>query len=71
MCNVLFAVLDDVMLQRFKINEIVNKFLLAGDKLMPEMHLIPIALVNHLLKIKRDNKSLLKQEISSIFIKTN
>ena len=23
----------------FKMNEIVNKFLLAGDKLMPEMHL--------------------------------
>ena len=24
---------------RYKMNEIVNKFLLAGDKLMPEMHL--------------------------------
>ena len=24
---------------RIKINEIVNKFLLAGDKFMPEMHL--------------------------------
>ena len=24
---------------RYKINEIVNKFLLAGDKFMPEMHL--------------------------------
>ena len=23
----------------FKMNEIVNKYLLAGDKLMPEMHL--------------------------------
>ena len=23
----------------YKINEMVNKFLLAGDKLMPEMHL--------------------------------
>ena len=23
----------------YKINEIVNKFLLAGDKFMPEMHL--------------------------------
>ena len=27
------------MLNRIKINEIVNKFLLAGDKFMPEMHL--------------------------------
>ena len=26
-------------LNRFKINEIVNKFLLAGEKFMPEMHL--------------------------------
>ena len=24
---------------RYKINEIVNKFLLTGDKFMPEMHL--------------------------------
>ena len=24
---------------RYKMNEIVNKFLLAGDKFMPEMHL--------------------------------
>ena len=27
------------MLNRIKMNEIVNKFLLAGDKFMPEMHL--------------------------------
>ena len=27
------------MLNRTKMNEIVNKFLLAGDKFMPEMHL--------------------------------
>ena len=27
------------MLNRIKINEIVNNFLLAGDKLMPELHL--------------------------------
>ena len=27
------------MLNHIKINEIVNKFLLAGDKFMPEMHL--------------------------------
>ena len=25
--------------ERIKINEIVNEFLLAGDKFMPEMHL--------------------------------
>ena len=27
------------MLNRIKMNEIVNNFLLAGDKLMPELHL--------------------------------
>ena len=27
------------MLNRIKMNKIVNKFLLAGDKLMAEMHL--------------------------------
>ena len=27
------------MLNCIKMNEIVNKFLLAGDKFMPEMHL--------------------------------
>ena len=26
-------------LNHYKINEIINKFLLAGDKFMPEMHL--------------------------------
>ena len=27
------------MLNRIKMNKIVNKFLLAGDRFMPEMHL--------------------------------
>ena len=31
--------LGDVLFQIYKMNEIVNKFLLAGDKFMPEMHL--------------------------------
>ena len=30
---------DTVAKRRIKMNEIVNKFLLAGDKFMPEMHL--------------------------------
>ena len=35
-------------------NEIVNKFLLRGDKFMPEMYLRqPGVLVDHLLKIKK------------------
>ena len=38
-------------------NDIINKFLLAGDKFMPEMHLrqlnLPTVLVDHLLKTKK------------------
>ena len=55
-------------------NEIVNKFLLAGDKFMPEMHLKQpgfIVLVDHLLKIKKEFKNLKKQEIQTIFTKMN
>ena len=56
-------------------NEIVNKFLLAGDKFMPEMHLkqpgFTYSVVDHLLKIKKEFKNLKKQEILVIFTKTN
>ena len=56
-------------------NEIVDKFLLAGDKFMPEMHLkypgFTIVLVDHLLKTKKEFKSLKKQEIQDIFTKMN
>ena len=47
-------------------NEIINKFLLAGDQFMPEMHLdilvnlvnldLHIVLVEHLLKRKKGSK---------------
>ena len=56
-------------------NEIVNEFLLAGDEFMPEMHLrqreLYIVLAEHLLKTKKGYKTLKKQEIQDIFIKTN
>ena len=55
-------------------NEIVNKFLFAGDKFMPEMHLrqdLLIVLVDHLLKLKKEFKNLKKQEIQAIFTKMN
>ena len=57
--------------------EIVNKFLLAGDKFMPEMHLKQsefaqlIMLVDHLLKTKKEFKNLKKQEIQNIFTEMN
>ena len=56
-------------------NEIVKKFLLAGDKFMPKMHLkqpgFTIVLADHLLKTKKEFKNLKKQEIQAIFRKMN
>ena len=61
-----------------KMNEIVNKFLLAGDKFMSEMHLkqpgfpdLLTVLADHLLKTKKESKNLKKQEIQTIFTKMN
>ena len=48
-------------------NEIVDKFLLTGNKFIPEMHLnspdLLILLVDHLHKTKKEFKNLKKQEI--------
>ena len=56
-------------------NEIVNKFLLAGDKFMPEMHLkqpgLLTVLADHLLKTKKEFRNLKKQETRAIFTKMN
>ena len=46
---------------KYKMNKIVNKFLLVGDKFMPEMHLkqpgfLNMVLLVHLLKIKKELK---------------
>ena len=46
-------------------NEIVNKFLLAGDKYMPKMHL------KIKIKIKNEFQNLKKQEIQAVFTKIN
>ena len=55
--------------------EIVNDFLLAGDKFMPEIHLMSldllIVLAGYLLKTKKKLKSLYKLEIQTLFIKMN
>ena len=52
-------------------NEIVNKFLLASDKFMPEMHLnnlaLLIVLVVPILKTKKELKSSYRQEIQILF----
>ena len=56
-------------------NDIINKFLLAGDKFMPEMHLdnlgLLIVLADHLLRINKEHKSLNKLEIQDILTEMN
>ena len=58
----------------YKMNEIVNKFLLAGDKCMPEMHLRQPQLVYTACGPFTKNKERIqklkkKQEIQAIFTK--
>ena len=52
-------------------NEIVNKFLLGGDKFMPEMHLKQPEFTYSAcgLKTKKEFKNLKKQEIQTILQK--
>ena len=53
-------------------NEIVNKFFLAGNIFMSEMNPNLIAvLVGNVIKIKKEYQKLNKQEIEDIFIKAN
>ena len=56
-------------------NEIVNKFLLAGDKFMPEMHLrqtgFTYSACGPFTKTKKESKNLKGQAIQDLFIKTN
>ena len=56
-------------------NEIVNKFLLAGEKFTPEMHLkqprFTYSACGPLLKTKIELKSLKKQEIQDIYTEIN
>ena len=56
-------------------NEIVNTFLLARDKFMPEMYLrqpgLAYSACGSFLKTKNEYKNLRKQKVQNIFIKTN
>ena len=51
-------------------NNLINKFLLAGDKSMPEMHLrqpnLLTVLADHLLSTNKEFKNLCKPEIQII-----
>ena len=59
----------------YKMNEIVNKFLLLGDQFMPKLHLNNLLLlivhVVHLLKTKSELKSLIRLEIQILFTEMN
>ena len=56
-------------------DDIINKFLLAGDKFMPEMHLkqpgFTYSACGPFTKTKKELKSLFKQGIQTLFIKIN
>ena len=56
-------------------NEIVNMFLLGGDKLMPEMHLRQPGLTHSargpFTKNKESIQKFKKQDIQGIFVKTS
>ena len=58
-----------------EINEIVNKFLLAGDKFMAEMLLkqpgFTYSACEPFTKTKKEFKNLKKREIQTIFTKRN
>ena len=56
-------------------NNTINKLLLAGDKCMPEIHLrqpqLLTVLVDHLLNMNKEFKSLKKLEIQTVYTKMN
>ena len=64
-----------LLLWEYKMNERVTKFLLAGDKFMPEMHLskprFTYSACDLFTKNKERIQNLKKQEIHNIFIKMN
>ena len=67
-------VLGDVLFEIYKMNEIVNKFLLTGDKFMPEMHLRQPQFVYSAcgpFTKNKEFKKLKKQEIQAIFTTIN
>ena len=65
----------NAILSKYKVNGIINKFLLAGDKLMPEIYLRQPGFIysscGPFTKNKERIKKLKKQDFQDIFIKTN
>ena len=76
MLNCTYTCLKDTSCkQSIKMNEIINTFLLAGDKFMPEMHLkqpgFTYSACGPFTKNKEKIQNLKKQEIRIIFTKMN
>ena len=59
----------------YKMNDIINKFLLVVDKFIPEMHLrqpgFTCSACRPITKIRKEYKSLNKLEIQDIFTEMN
>ena len=69
------SLVGSFLLWEYKMNERVTKFLLAGDKFMPEMHLskprVTYSACDLFTKSKGRIQNSKKQEIHNIFIKIN
>ena len=69
------SLVGSFLLWEYKMNERVTKFLLAGDKFMPEMHLSKPRFTYSAYDLFTKNKGRIqnskKQEIHNIFIKIN
>ena len=65
----------NAILLNYKMNDIINKFLLAGNKFMPEMHLrqpgFTYSACGLITKIKKEYKDLNKPGTQDIFTKMN
>ena len=59
------------ILGHIKMNEIVNKFLLAEDRFMPEMHLKQLGFTYTKKQTKKELKSLCRLEIQTLFTETS
>ena len=60
------------LVEKYKMKEIINKFLLAGDKFMPEVHLRQLGFTCTPFTINKYRiQKFKKQEIQNIFTERN
>ena len=67
--------INPILFYGYKVNEIINTFLLPEDNFMPDMYLSQISFTYSacevLLKTKNEYKNLKKPEIQNVFTTTN